>query len=98
MLLETSLGGLGLALLVSRSKIFQNLRQLLPNMLGCLQCFGFYAGLVAGMPFLDVKFTLLNALIVSGMGYLINRQYPPLEGEQKWVIWDKQTNHKYPTE
>ena len=86
-LFQTALAGLGLTLLICRSKLLEPVRKFGPKMLGCCQCVGFWAGLAVGPMFLSPKYTLLNALMVSAFGYLTNRQYPTLIKEnKKWNI------------
>lgn len=85
-LFQTSLAALGLALIICRSKLMAPLRQYGPTMLQCCQCVAFWAGLALGPMFLSPEYTLLNALISSAFGYLVNRQYPPLTKDQK--KWD----------
>ena len=97
-LFQTSLAALGLALIICRSKLMAPLRQYGPTMLQCCQCVAFWAGLALGPMFLSPEYTLLNALISSAFGYLVNRQYPPLTKDQNNGILSTRTTRQRTTQ
>jgi len=84
-LLQTVAGAVGLTLILTRSKLFAPIREPLA-FFGCDQCVGFWCGLLVGSQFLTPKFCILGALIASGCGFIVAREYPRIRKENK-KLW-----------
>ena len=77
-LFQVSAAGLGLTLIICRSALMLWLRRVGPKALGCCQCVAFWVSFTISPFFLTAEFCILNAFITSGLGYIVNRQYPAL--------------------
>ena len=72
------IGALGATLIVTRGAIFHLPRKFC-KVLSCGQCVGFWLGGAIGHFFLDWRFSLLCACVTSGLGLIVNLQYPPIK-------------------
>ena len=85
-LFQTVAGAVGLTLILTRSKLFTPIRESVA-IFGCDQCLGFWCGLLVGSQFLSPKFCLLCALISSGCGFVIMREYPRIIRKENKKLW-----------
>ena len=74
------LASIGLTFIITRSYIFQNIREkiainseILGTLFSCPQCMGFWSGLLITIPTLSLTTMILTALSTSGVCYILTK-------------------------
>lgn len=74
------LAGIGLSFIITRSFIFQNIREkisvnseIFGTLFSCPQCMGFWSGLLITIPTLSLTTIILTALSTSGLCYILTK-------------------------